>query len=419
MATAVGSVPVRMPLIFDTGSAGVTLYAPSIFPASMVSGTGFVFPSGQSSITYNGITVTNQQGTRSYGTTDIRMQNGNLGYAQLTFGDAQGRLTTTVMPIFLYFSITDAATGEEIEVPSFQQGIFGVASTNGTITVAGSAEPAGGYLGCAAGSEGTCFVVSALKYLQYGTSVSAGFMLSPAAIQSCAITTPGSCTPTPMLTVGLTTALEEGFSTVSLPCPPERLCRTSGDCWIPGVPENRRGYDRHDIGGRCGIDRQWRRFRYRYGQHADCDTCGQLISIQRARWLISANRDLLRAHIQLRQYQRRPARNNCQRGLLWRDDYWDWLFHRELFFHRLELRHRRVEMNEEFSQRKSTSSKVSQPAAARDVDRFALNIAIKGRSGNMNCATMDSRSRLSWPTTVASPSRNVPNARSIRISELA
>jgi hypothetical protein len=94
MATSVGSTPVRMPLIFDTGSAGVTLYAPSIFPSSMVTSAGFVFPSGQTSITYNGITVTNQQGTRTYGSTDLRAQNGNIGYAQLTFGDAQGQLTT-------------------------------------------------------------------------------------------------------------------------------------------------------------------------------------------------------------------------------------------------------------------------------------------------------------------------------------
>ena len=61
MATSVGSVPVSMPLIFDPGSAGGTLYAPGIFPSSLVTAAGFVFPSGQTSITYNGITVTNQR----------------------------------------------------------------------------------------------------------------------------------------------------------------------------------------------------------------------------------------------------------------------------------------------------------------------------------------------------------------------
>jgi hypothetical protein len=240
MVTSVGSVPVSMPLIFDTGSAGVTLYAPSIFPSSMVTAAGFVFPSGQSSITYNGITVTTQQGTRTYGSTDLRAQNGNIGYARLTFGDAQGGLTTAVMPIFLYYSITDVATGQALEVPSFQQGVFGVASTSGTIAVPGSVEPPGGYPACAADTNSTCYVVSALKYLQYGDSVRAGFMLSPAPIQSCDITTAGSCAPEPMLKIGLSATLEEGFNTISLPCPPNGYV---GPASIAGYPVCQKAID--------------------------------------------------------------------------------------------------------------------------------------------------------------------------------
>jgi hypothetical protein len=233
MVTSVGSVPVSMPVIFDTGSAGVTLYAPSIFPSTMVSAAGFVFPAGQSSISYNGITVTNQQGTRTYGSTDLRAQNGNIGYAQLTFGDEQGELTTAVMPVFLYYSITDVATGEMIEVPSFQQGVFGVASTSGTIALPSSVEPAGGYPACSPDTDSTCWVVSVLKYLQYGPSVNAGFMLTPAPIQSCDITSVGSCLPIPMLTVGLTAALETGFSIASLTCPPSGYL---GPVSIAGYP---------------------------------------------------------------------------------------------------------------------------------------------------------------------------------------
>jgi len=233
MATAVGTVPVSMPLIFDTGSAGVTLYAPSIFPSSMVTAAGFVFPSGQTSMTYKGITVTNQQGTRTYGSTNLRAQNGNIGYAQLTFGDADGQLTTTVMPVFLYFSITDVTTGQAIEVSSFQQGIFGVASTSGTIALPGSVEPPGGNPACAPDTDTTCYVVSALKYLQYGESVNAGFMLSPAPIQACDITSAGSCAPAPMLTIGLSAAMKAGFSTVSLPCPPNGYI---GPASIAGYP---------------------------------------------------------------------------------------------------------------------------------------------------------------------------------------
>jgi hypothetical protein len=252
MATSVGSASVSMPLIFDTGSAGVTLYAPGIFPASIVTSAGFTFPSGQTSITYDGITVTNQQGKRTYGSTDLRAQNGNIGYAQLTVGGAQGRVTTGIMPILFYYSITDVSSGQPIEVPSFQQGIFGVASTAGTITVPGSVEPSGGFPACAADTDGTCYVVSALKYLKYGSSVSAGFVLSPAPIQSCDITTAGSCAPAPMLTLGLDSSLQEGFSTVSLPCPPTGY---DGPASIAGYPVCQKTIDNTTItvsGGTVG-----------------------------------------------------------------------------------------------------------------------------------------------------------------------
>jgi hypothetical protein len=232
MVTAVGSAAVHMPVIFDTGSAGVTLYAAAIFPASMVSSQGFVFPAGQSSLTYNGITVTDQRGARSYGTTNPRSQNGNIGYAQLTFGDGHGQLTPQLVPIFFYYSITDATTGAALSVPA-TQGVFGVASSSGSITIAGSSEPAGGYPVCAQGTTGTCLVTSVLKYLQYGSGVTAGFMLTPAPLQSCDIGTAGSCSPAAMLTVGLSSALESGFSTVSLVCPPSGYV---GPASIAGYP---------------------------------------------------------------------------------------------------------------------------------------------------------------------------------------
>jgi hypothetical protein len=120
-----------------------------------------------------------------------------------------------------------------IEVPSFQQGVFGVASTSGTIALPSSVEPAGGYPACSPDTDSTCWVVSVLKYLQYGPSVKAGFMLTPAPIQSCDITSVGSCLPIPMLTVGLTAALETGFSIASLTCPPSGYL---GPVSIAGYP---------------------------------------------------------------------------------------------------------------------------------------------------------------------------------------
>jgi hypothetical protein len=232
MVTSVGGVTANMALGFDTGSAGVTLYAQSIFPASMVSASGFVFPAGQSSITYNGITVTSLQGTRSYGTVNQTVEHGNLGFAELTFGDASGTVTTQVMPIFLFFAIDDT-TGNGFAPTSYWQGWFGVASTDGTIDVAGSTAPAGGFVGCATDSTITCNVVSAMKYIDYGNQVNAGFLLSPAPLQSCDITTAGSCQPQPMLTVGVDANVESGFSTTPLVCPPSGY---TGPASIAGYP---------------------------------------------------------------------------------------------------------------------------------------------------------------------------------------
>jgi len=217
--TSVGSVPVRMPLGFDSGSAGVTLYAQSIFPASMVADSGFVFPAGQTSITYNGVTVTNVQGTRSYGTVNQTVEHGNLGFATLTFGDAAGQVTTQTMPVFLFYSI-DYVTGNGYQTPVWQ-GWFGVASTDGNIDVAGSIEPTGGYGACTTQSTSTCYVVSPMKYIDYGSGVNAGFMLSPTPdFPTCDITTSGSCAPQGVLTVGLNAEIEAGFSTSALTCPP-------------------------------------------------------------------------------------------------------------------------------------------------------------------------------------------------------
>ena len=220
MVTAVGSQAVNMPLAFDTGSAGITLYAEDIFPSTLVSSAGFVIPEGQSSITYNGITVTNQQGVRKYGNaTNGRSQTGNIGYSTITFGNADGRLTTQVMPVFLYYLITDNATGNPEPVP-IQRGWFGVNSGPGFINVANSTEPPGGYPVCAVSTLGSCRVASVFKYFSYASGIDAGFMLNPAALQSCDITVANDCTPAPILTIGLTQAEEAGFSTSSLICPP-------------------------------------------------------------------------------------------------------------------------------------------------------------------------------------------------------
>jgi hypothetical protein len=218
--TSVGTTAVSIPLAFDTGSAGITLYAPDIFPSSMVSSSGFTFAPGQTSISFNGITVTNQAGTRKYGSaTTGKTQTGNVGFAQVTFGDSEGEVVTGVMPVFLYYLITENSTGQSVAPPP-QRGWFGVDDAPNLITVAGSTVPVTGYPACAAETSGSCYVVSILKYLSYAAGVNAGFMVSPSPLQSCDITMMGSCTPSRTLTIGLNDSIKAGFSTVGMNCPP-------------------------------------------------------------------------------------------------------------------------------------------------------------------------------------------------------
>lgn len=239
LVTSVGAVAVRMPLGFDTGSAGVTLYAQSIFPASIVSESGFVFPAGETSFTYNGITVTNVQGTRSYGTVNTTVEHGNLGFATLTFGDCAGEVVTQTMPVFLFYSI-DYTSGNGYKPPLWQ-GWFGVAATNDAIDVAGSVEPAQGYDACTQTSTTTCYLTSAMKHIDYGSAVNAGFILGPVSgFPTCDITTPGSCSAQGVLTVGIDPTTESLFSTSALTCPPKGY---TGPSSIAGFPVCQKAID--------------------------------------------------------------------------------------------------------------------------------------------------------------------------------
>jgi hypothetical protein len=58
-----------------------------------------------------------------------------------------------------------------------------------------------------------------LRYLQYPEGIDAGFSLSPVSLQNCDIRVPGSCAPVPLLTVGLNSARQSGFSAQQLDCP--------------------------------------------------------------------------------------------------------------------------------------------------------------------------------------------------------
>ncbi len=219
LVTAVGEQSVSMPLAFDTGSAGITLYAPDIFPPDLVSAAGFVFPQGQHTLSYNGITVTDQTGVRKYGSKEIgRDETGNIGFAQVTFGDSTGSLQTETMPVFLTYLIADNQTGASVP-PAAQRGWFGVNDAPNSIAVTGAATLAE-YPECTLTSQGSCYVVSVLKYLQYPAGLDAGFMLAEAPLQDCSIAVANDCQPAPILTIGLTKDMEASFASTKLVCPP-------------------------------------------------------------------------------------------------------------------------------------------------------------------------------------------------------
>jgi hypothetical protein len=115
-------------LVYDTGSGGMVLDATYIIPSSMISSSGFVFSQGQDSTIVDGITITNQTGTIEYGDDDATSDvvYGNLAYAPITVGDANGNIIIKRIPFFLYYKVVDQAD-KTVVIPPHEFDVFGVA----------------------------------------------------------------------------------------------------------------------------------------------------------------------------------------------------------------------------------------------------------------------------------------------------
>jgi hypothetical protein len=121
----VGTQSVSYYGVFDTGSAGMTIDATGILPASMITSTGIIIPVNQDSVVVDGITVTNKTATVSYGDSQSEVQEyGNLAYAVVKIGDQNGSITTSRIPIFLYYKIFDVNT--KTNEPPHSNDVFGV-----------------------------------------------------------------------------------------------------------------------------------------------------------------------------------------------------------------------------------------------------------------------------------------------------
>lgn len=122
--TKVGTQAVSYYSVFDTGSAGMTLDAHGIIPASMITSSGIQFTGD--SVVVNGITITSQKSVMSYGdNTNSTKEYGHLAYASLTIGDQNGNTSAQRVPIFLYYKVIDGVTGKTITV-NHSLDIFGV-----------------------------------------------------------------------------------------------------------------------------------------------------------------------------------------------------------------------------------------------------------------------------------------------------
>lgn len=227
--TMVGNNPVSINATLDTASAGVVLNAFDIVPSSMLSINGFNFPAGQSTIAYNGITVTNNvmstylngQGAGinfglgplfdTYSTNGpLITATGNLAYAQMTFGSG-GAVTTAVIPVLLVYQVSTSANGPALPstVSSNVFGVGGIFTPIGPLT--------GAYVyptsTCTTppDSSSACDLVSPLRSLSFTSNLDPGFLLAPLTLQNCQIGTPGSCAAVPSLTLGVNDATTQAL----------------------------------------------------------------------------------------------------------------------------------------------------------------------------------------------------------------
>lgn len=203
--TKVGTQTVAYYSVFDTGSAGMTIDATGILPASMITSSGITVTGD--SVTVNGITVTSKASMIAYGNAQSEIQEfGNLAYTTVTIGNQNGNITTSRIPIFLYYKIVDKQTGQK--QPAHSNDVFGVG-------------PGLSYANTAIGSP--------LSYFKSGTGATSGFKLSM--FSNAAFSTNGTYVAN-LLTIGLVPADIGGLTSFVM----HPLSNTSQWGYSPDIP---------------------------------------------------------------------------------------------------------------------------------------------------------------------------------------
>jgi hypothetical protein len=206
----IGTQSVNYDLIFDTGSAGLSLDAHGIIPDAMITNTGFNF-TGDSTIV-EGITITSKTGEMDYGDdVDETVVKGNVAYANVTINSNSGGLTIKRVAFFLYYAVYDVKNGniagETKLAGTHQVDVFGVSPEY---------------------SYASTLIQSPLYYYKPGTGLTNGFKL--AKLISTDFISTGTYEQS-ILTIGLTSADLSSNGFIMHNC-----SYTSTDGYSPDVP---------------------------------------------------------------------------------------------------------------------------------------------------------------------------------------
>ena len=126
---ALGERQIAQPLLFDTGSAGVTVECSVVLPEKLCSHAGIKI---DKETVIDGITVTTQKIVSHYGTYD---EYGNLAFARMTIGrKGQSVATSGPVPFLVRYKKVRRSTGEIVGGPLWPLGVFGVSPVGGQVS---------------------------------------------------------------------------------------------------------------------------------------------------------------------------------------------------------------------------------------------------------------------------------------------
>ncbi|HEY1386534.1 MAG TPA: hypothetical protein VGF43_23120 [Dongiaceae bacterium] len=186
---ALGDHQVDVPLLFDTGSVGITVECESVLPARYCSASGIKI---DAPLELEGLTVTTRPALAQYGTYD---EYGNIAYATVSFGAREHPISTAErIPILVRYKKVRRATGEIVGGPLWPKGVFGVS-------------PVGSMAG----------LRSPMSAIEVPAGQHKGYRLSPVGAEWNRCTNEeGTCPEVAALHIGIDPAIEKDFTLAKL-----------------------------------------------------------------------------------------------------------------------------------------------------------------------------------------------------------